>query len=213
MRDFPGTDLERVYRREPTACRALVHALMPAIEARIWAVLSRAPAGRPTRERVAEFAQEVFVALFEDDCRVLRSWDPARGAQLRTFVGLVAERVVLGILRSGRRSAWREDPTLSEELDRVAGATAGPEVSVLDRDYLRRLLDAVQERLSPRGMELFIALYAEDQPIEVVCTRHGMTAPAVYAWRNRFKTLLSELAAQLSPERAAEGAGRPEGPT
>jgi DNA-directed RNA polymerase specialized sigma24 family protein len=173
---------------------------MPAIEARIWAVLSRVPAGGAAHDRVAEFAQEVFVVLFDEECRVLRSWDPDRGANLRTFVGLVAERVVLGILRSGRRSAWREDPTFDPELERAAGTTPGPEAPVLDRDYLRRLLEAVQARLSPRGMELFVALYAEEQPVETVCAVHGMTPGAVYAWRNRFKALLSELAAELSSE-------------
>lgn len=201
-------DLQPVFRREPSACRALVHALMPGVEARLHAVLSRVSRPPVDREKLAELAQEVFVVLFEEDCKVLRSWDPSKGANLNTFVGRVAERVALGILRSGRRSGWREDPTESETMEALSGGAPALDGEVVDRDHLRKLLDALKENLSPRGVELFIALYAEEREVDDVATRFEMTPNAVYVWRNRLKALLADLNARLLRESAAGAPGR-----
>jgi RNA polymerase sigma-70 factor (ECF subfamily) len=204
-------DLSAVFRRDPQASRALVHALMPGIQARIHAVLSRSGRATPSRESVAEYAQEVFLALFENDCRVLRSWDPERGASLKTFVNLVAERVVLGILRSGRRSAWLEDPTEDATIEVLAGDTQSLEVPIGDRDHLRKLLDALKIALPPRGVALFIALYAEERDIEDVARQFEMTPNAVYIWRNRLKALLVDLNEKLMRERVPPAAAPTQG--
>lgn len=190
--------------REPTASRALVQRLTPSIQARVHAVLLRAErAGRltVTRERVVDYTQEVFLTLLEDEAKVLRSWSPDRGANLSTFVGLVAERVALALLRSGRRGAWLEDPTLSEGIDLVAEPAEPATAPVENRDYLRKLLDALKESLSPRGMELFRALYVEQRSIEDVAAAYEMTPEALYAWRSRLKRLLVELDDKLLRER------------
>jgi len=50
---------------------------------------NRSAAGRDVRQEVADLIQEVFMALFADDARVLRSWQPERGLSLDNFVGLV----------------------------------------------------------------------------------------------------------------------------
>lgn len=204
-------DLSAVFRRDPQASRALVHTLMPGIQARIHAVLSRSGRGSPSRESIAEYAQEVFLALFENDCRVLRTWDPDRGANLKTFVGLVAERVVLGILRSGRRSASLEDPTEDASLDAFAGDAPSLDAPVEDRDHLRKLMDALKLALPPRGVALFIALYAEERDVEDVARQFGMTPNAVYIWRNRLKALLVELNEKLMRERDSTVAARSQG--
>src|SRR5262245_51304251 len=99
------------------AIRALVAALSPVIQARVARALLRrraASKARDIRQEVEDLTQEVFVALFADGGRTLREWSPSRGLSLLNFAGLVAEREVASIMRSGRRSPWTEDPTLNE---------------------------------------------------------------------------------------------------
>src|SRR5687768_1618744 len=97
----PRRDARRHPRTAPAVARGLARRMVKA-------------RGRDLRQEVEDLTQEVFVALFADDARALRLWDPARGASLANFVGLLAEREVASILRSGRRSPWTEDPTASD---------------------------------------------------------------------------------------------------
>ncbi len=201
-------DVRRALARDQMACRRLVALLTPAIQARANAALERRRRGggrAATHQEVVDYTQEVFVALFENDGRVLRSWDPARGASLPTFAGLVAERVVAAIARSGRRGGWREDPTMNEDLDQGLGATEHPELRIADRNLLGVLLDRLREALSPRGFLLFERLILEEQPAEDVARDQDMTLEALYAWRSRTKKLVAKLAEELAAENSAAG--------
>ena len=66
------------------------------------------------RQEVEDMTQDVFAMLFAHDGKVLRSWDEERGMGIVGFVGLVAERHVASMMRSGRRNPWKDTP---EELD------------------------------------------------------------------------------------------------
>jgi RNA polymerase sigma-70 factor (ECF subfamily) len=200
--DGVGPELvRRALARDVDACRQLVAALTPAVQKRVGFALlrrERAGGGRFTRQEVADLTQEVFLLLWDDDGRVLRSWDPSRGASLSTFVGLVAERAVASRLRSGRRSAWKEDPTLEGDLELRAGGGDHPEHRIADRHFLERLLDRLRGELSPRGLLLFQALYCDQRTPEDVAAEHGMTPDAVYVWRSRMRKVLRQLAAEMA---------------
>jgi RNA polymerase sigma-70 factor (ECF subfamily) len=185
------------------AVRALVAHLTPVVQARVARALlrrERGAAGRDVRQEVEDLAQEVFVALFEDGGRVLRSWKPDGGLSLRNFVGLVAERQAASVLRSGRRSPWTEDPTLPEDLERGFEAEPPGEVRVATADLMRAVHDRLREKLSPQGLLLFQRLLVEEQPVEAVCAESGLSADAVYAWRSRLGKLVRALAVELSSE-------------
>lgn len=182
---------------DPAAVRWLVAHLSPVIQARVArALLRRASGGRSTRQEVEDMTQEVFVALFEDGGKVLRSWEPERGMSLANFTGLVAERQVAAILRSGRRSPWTEDPTLSDELERPSDEALGPEARVASQELLTVLLDRVRAALSPKGLDLFERLYVREESVEVVCAATGMSQDAVYAWRSRLGKLVRTFVAE-----------------
>src|SRR5262245_35497898 len=112
-----GADLERLVdraiSREPDAVRELVVELTPVIQVRVARALGRSPMirgqSRGVAQEVEDFTQEVFLAIFDHDARVLRAWEPGRGASLGTFIGMVAEHQVASILRSGRRAPYRQD--------------------------------------------------------------------------------------------------------
>jgi RNA polymerase sigma-70 factor (ECF subfamily) len=164
--------------------------------------------GRDLRQEVEDLVQEVFVALFADDARALRAWDPTRGMSLVNFVGLVAEHQIASLLRSGRRNPWTEEPTVSDALDRSLGAVDAEDERVHSRELLVRVLDRLRAELSPRGMVVFQLLIIEDRGADEVAAQVGMTVDAVYAWRSRFGKLVRRLADEMAPASDPGGARR-----
>ncbi len=191
---------DRAVAGDAVATRTLVAAVLPIVQVRVARALSRrrTRSGRDVRQEVEDIVQEVFVALFERDGRVLKAWDAARGLSLANFCGLIAEREASSILRSGRRSPWTEDATASEDLERDAGTAPDAEVSVASREHLERLSERLREELSPLGLEMFQRLIVEEEAVEAVCKSTAMTPDAVYAWRSRLGKLARKLAAELA---------------
>lgn len=191
---------------DAAAVHWLIALLTPVIQARVTrALLRRASGGRSTRQEVEDMTQEVFVTLFEEGGKVLRSWDPARGMSLANFVGLVAERQVAAILRSWRRSPWTEDPTLGEELERPGDHALGPEARVASQQLMAVLLDRLRATLSPRGLDLWERLYVREETVDAVCAATGMSRDALYAWRCRLGKLVRTFVEEAMPD--APGVG------
>lgn len=190
---------------EPALDR-LVRTLTPVIQSRVARGLllrrTGTAAGRNVRQEVEDIAQEIFLVLFADDGKVLRSWQPERGLSLPNFVGLVAERQTASILRSGKRSPWKEDPTLPEDVDQTAQAPeSGPEEVATSREQLKLLLHRLTGELSPLGRQLFDLLFLRELPLEEVTRRTGMSPDAVYAWRSRLRRLARRLLDEPSETR------------
>jgi RNA polymerase sigma factor (sigma-70 family) len=188
---------------EPALTR-LVQTLTPVIQSRVARGLllwrTGAAAGRNIRQEVEDLVQEVFLVLFADGGKVLRSWQPERGLSLLNFVGLVAERQTASILRSGKRSPWKEDPTLFEDFNQAA-RESGPEEIAASREQLKLLLSRLTEELSPLGRHLFDLLFLRELPLEEVIRQTGMSPDAVYAWRSRLRRLSCRLLDETSENR------------
>ena len=186
---------------ERLAVARLVATLTPVVQARVArTLLSRRftrGAGRDVRPEVEDLSQDVFLALFASDGRVLRSWAAERGLSLENFVGLVSERHVVSFLRSGRRNPWKEEPTAGEDLD-VRVDEPDPEEVAASRQQLRLLLDRLRESLSPLGMHLFQLLFVQELSLQEAMAVSGLSADAVYAWRSRLRRLARELMSELS---------------
>ncbi|MCA9598888.1 MAG: sigma-70 family RNA polymerase sigma factor [Myxococcales bacterium] len=194
--------LDRTLAGGSGAARALITELTPVVQARVARGLMRSAArtrGRDVRQELEDLTQEVFAALFADDARALRSWDPTRGLSLENFVGLVAERQVASILRSGKRSPWIEDPEDDRTLEESLGSIV-PERILESRDLLERLLDGVRARLSPRGLDLFYRLCVREEAVETIAEQCKMTPDSIYAWRSRLRRTVRDLAAELAAE-------------
>lgn len=192
----------RALEGDPIALRSLVATLTPVIQARVARTLlarrSRLAGGRSVREEVEDLTQEIFLALFAREARVLRSWEPERGLSLLNFVGLVAERQVLSFLRSGRRNSWKEEPSLTGDELETEAPDRGPEEIAVSREHLSRLLDRLRESLSPLGWRLFDLLFVQELSQSEVQAASGLSADAVYAWRSRLRRLAQKLAAEMS---------------
>lgn len=205
-------EIERALRGDGIAVRALVDRLTPAIQSAVARVLLRSGArlGRDVRSDVADLTQEVFERLFADDGRVLREWDPARGAQLEGFAKIVAERHALSALRSRRRSPFAEEPREAEALERGGETT---ERWLVERDLLHEVCRRLKSRLSAQGMRAFELLFVEEREVEVVGEALGISRDAVYMWRTRIRQTAREVALEVGESRSgaakpAEGAAR-----
>jgi RNA polymerase sigma factor (sigma-70 family) len=185
-----------------TALTRLVAALTPVVQARVARTLLarrfRLAGGRDVRQEVEDLSQEVFLSLFANDARTLRSWQAERGLSVENFIGLVAERQVLSFLRSGRRNPWKEDPSFSEDELETEALDSGPEEIASSREHLALLLDRLREELSPLGRRLFQLLFVQELSQAEVEAASGLSADAVYAWRSRLRRLARKLLAEMS---------------
>lgn len=196
---------------DPETMHGLVLRLWPIVSARVQRVVRRKEGMAPSRERLEDLVQEVFVSLLEADRRALKSWRTDGGLSFDNFVGLLAERRVLSLLRPGpHRFVWAPDPTLTDgTADDHVAVDADFEIRAMSRDLLNELLDRLQETLSPLGMHLFEALYVDQLAVDAAAARVGMSVEAVYKWRQRLRQCVARLAVELqgSGERGAHGRG------
>jgi RNA polymerase sigma-70 factor (ECF subfamily) len=183
------------------SARRLVALLTPVVRSRAAGALMRRGrrAGRSIDQELADLTQEVLLCLFEQQGRRLLAWSAERGT-LESFVGLVAEREVASIMRNGRRSPWKDEPSPDDEVERQQEPRKSDDDRVASRHLLERLLDRMRERLSPQGLQMFYALYVHEQSIEVVCEEMSMQPDAVYAWRSRLARLARTLAAEIEKD-------------
>jgi RNA polymerase sigma-70 factor (ECF subfamily) len=202
--DAEATLVARALARDAAAVRALVDALTPVVQARAARVLGKragGTTGRSARQELEDMAQEVFVALFANDARALRGWDRARGLSLANYVGLIAEHQVASILRSGRRSPWTDEPTAVDTLSGTIDDASLPEAHVASREAFEAILQRLRAALTPRGLELFYALFVDGASVESVCQTTAMSEDAVYAAKSRILKVLRKVAAEIDADR------------
>jgi len=195
----------RAIAGDEAALARLVDRLTPVIQARVarTLVLSGGAARRgDVRQQVEDLCQEVFMLLFADGGRVLKSWEPERGLSFDNFVGLVARRRALSFARSGRGGRRAEDPAPDAELERAA-PESGPERAAVGREQLRLLLRRLEEELSPLGWHLFHLLLVEQRPVEEVERSTRMSRDALYAWRSRLRRRARRLVEEIGQKPAA----------
>jgi RNA polymerase sigma-70 factor (ECF subfamily) len=188
---------------EERALTALVERLTPVVQMQVGRCLLRQrPPGRSrdVRQEVEDLTQETFLMLFADDGKVLRSWDPQQGLSLPGFVGLVAQRRATSILRTGKRSPWKEDPSLDQALDGPSSAS-GPEEVTTSRDLLLKALRRLREELTPLGWRLFDLLFLKELSVADTGRTAGLSHDAVYAWRSRLRRLAGRIFGELKAER------------
>lgn len=193
--------VKRALDREQAAVRELVNLLTPVVQVRVARALVRSERrrGRDPRQEVADLTQDVLASLFADGARALRAWEPTKGLSLKGFAGILAERRCASILRTARRNPWTEDPTLDAGVELPDSPL---EDRVESRQTLSRLLQKMNEVLSPLGCSLFRQLLVEQRPAAEVSQRTQMSLEAIYAWRSRLAKLLKSLRAEIEDETA-----------
>lgn len=207
--------LEAALLGDGRALSWIIDQLTPVIQARLSRLLLRHTSAHPRgedRKELEDLVQEVFLALFADDAKVLRRWDPERGASLLNFVGLVAERQAITLLRSRHR--WLPTEPLEPRLPEPRSGETDPEHETVARQSLRHLLDRLQATVSPQGWHIFRLLFVEERTVADIEDSVGLSTDAVYAWRSRLRKLARRLWQEMHLETWVEtppaSSGRPQ---
>jgi RNA polymerase sigma-70 factor (ECF subfamily) len=108
---------------------------------------------------------------------------------------------VASILRSGRRSPWTDEPTAVDALSGAIDDASLPEAHVASREAFDAVLQRLRAALTPRGLELFYALFVDGASVESVCRTTAMSEDAVYAAKSRILKVLRKVAAEIDAER------------
>ena len=208
---------------DKTALSWMLDELTPVVQSRAARALLRYNAKsnkRSIQQEVEDLTQEIFLWLFENDSRILRSWLPEQGVPLSGFVGFIAHRKAMGIMRSQKRSPWTEEPTLAEELEHrktpnqdtnfsyaqlSSTSSEDPEDKIASRQMLQLVIDELNDSLSPLGRFLFSLLYVEQRSVDEVGLQLGMTKNALYAWRSRLGRISREIVNQIQAKEACSG--------
>jgi len=196
--------IRRALAGESASVRELVDRLSPVISRRVAATLWKRTRKRNVPQEVDDIAQEVLLSLFQSDGKTLRSWDPSRGMSLDRFVGMLAQHLTISILRNGRTSPWRDEPTEPEKLDELDVWDVTPEAVTISRQNLQVLLDRMRAALSPRGLILFQRIVVDAEPLESVMAEEGLSQAAAYQWKSRLLQTLRSLAADVRPPALSE---------
>ncbi|MEP6655327.1 MAG: sigma-70 family RNA polymerase sigma factor [Myxococcales bacterium] len=200
----PQTLIEQGLAGDATCLRSLVDRLSPLIARRVAATLWRVKTNRNVRQDAADMIQDVFLALFQNDGKALRAWDPERGMSLDSFIGLLTQHQVISILRSRVTTPWREELADMEEIQDIDTSPVTPEALFSSRENLSTLLERVRETLSPRGLELFQRMFVDEESIEHLGTATGMTPDALYQWRSRLHRTIRALAGEINAPAASD---------
>lgn len=224
---FSSDQLKRALRGRQSELADFVDLSTPIIQSRVAVALKRRAyqaGGRQIRQEVEDLTQEVFVSLFAQGARVLRSWQPEKGLSLESFISLVADRQVASILRTGKRNPWTEDPTMRDDLERHAQRTVsagrgalvtsaihgeGPEGRVASSELLRKIIGRLRENLSPLGFHLFNLICVEERTVTEVCEEMDMSVDAVYVWRGRLVRLARKIYGEILSEKAPSPRSNP----
>jgi RNA polymerase sigma factor (sigma-70 family) len=172
-------------------CDQTPQALIALVRASVRRLLAHLP--RSNAHDVDDLSQTVLVHLLGDDARVLRRWEPSRGASFETYITLVARRAAISALRRRANNPHREIPVDPDTLEDTEWLVA-PDAELTERHGSRALLMHVQETLSPRARGVFDALYVDGLDVESARARLNMTEAALYAWRSRIKKHVARLA-------------------
>lgn len=188
------------------AIEALVVHLMPTIRCNVARTLL-ASASRDRQQDVAQevddLAQDVLIALFERDARVLRAWKSVDGASLRSFVASISRRKTGATLRVKKRNPYELVPTTSRDLDRVQSQDS-VEDRLAAKQLHERALQTVLDAQSAKGRQIATWVLVDDHDPKALAELAGISPSAAYQWRSRLKRQLGEhvqrLLDQCDPE-------------
>jgi DNA-directed RNA polymerase specialized sigma24 family protein len=177
--------LQAALRRDPKAVRRLIDVLTPAIQTRVASCIRASVLRERDIEReVEDMTHDVFVKLFADDAHVLRSWRPELGRSLTNFVRWQAQMLVIQRLR---RSATHSERLLSHAQGDLFELTFDEPHDA--RDYVRRLLSWMDERMSDAQRALLRDLYIDELAVHEICRKTGWMPSHVYRGKHSLRSL------------------------
>jgi RNA polymerase sigma-70 factor, ECF subfamily len=119
---------------------------------------------------------------------------------LSRFTTWAYKFVIFEVSSKVARHAWQHHAPTAEELswERFRDERARPDEQVEQREQLSALSKAIEDELTPRQREVFVAIALNDVPIDVLALELGSNRNAIYKnlfdARKRLRACLQELA-------------------
>jgi len=178
-------DLEvtRFIRGDRSAARSMLRRLTPVIQARVRSTLRR----RSSSLSPDDVVQEVWVTLMQDDKRLLRRYDPARGSSLEGYVGGIADRVTSDAVRRSRAGKRDVARTVSGLPSQVADTSAPADRPVLQRDLLRNLFEHLEGTLPRKGRLVLRCIFGDGLSTQETADALGVSQQVVHNWKFRIR--------------------------
>lgn len=179
-------DLEvtRFIRGDRAAARTMLRRLTPVIQARVRSTLRR----RSSPLSPDDIVQEVWVALMQDDKRLLRRYDPARGSSLEGYIGGIADRVAGDAVRRSRAEKRDVGRTVNGLPAQVEDARTAPvDRPILDRDLLQRLFEHLEGTLPRKGRLVLRYVFGDGLSTSETADALGVTQQVVHNWKFRIR--------------------------
>lgn len=138
-----------------------------------------------------------MLELFKDQGRVLRQWDPQRGASLSGYLAVITYRICRRDL-----SKKNNDPSQTR-LPGTDWFEGRPQQSldVLDHWYVEKVRKELFATFSSRDRELYWSLYVDEKPVQQVADEHSMSRDAVYQWVARLKKRIAGIVERVEAPR------------
>ncbi|MEM9192989.1 MAG: sigma-70 family RNA polymerase sigma factor [Myxococcota bacterium] len=181
--------IRRALRGDPETIQHLIRRLAPVIQART----RRAIARRKANVDEADLIQEVWVALLGNGGATLRKFDPARGATLEGYVGMITSREVGNRLRERAAKKRGGDITrIHGEVADMADEEKNPESIVATQDLAERLGKHLFRVLPPRGQLIFRYAFTDKLPATEIAKILRVDVQVIYNWQHRIRKAARE---------------------
>lgn len=143
---------------------------------------------------IADYCQEIFMHLFENDCKVLRSWDPEKGMKLKSFISLITKRRVISSLRGHKTTNFLDEKIINEKINTLK--TPDEQNRFIDYNFLLHVIHAIKETISEQGYEIFVLLFLYEQSVDEISEATGLTKNSIYVWKNRIRKQAKDITAE-----------------
>lgn len=175
----------------------LVQRLMPIVRAMTRRVLQRG--GRRIGPHDGDdLVQEVWMSLLRDDGRMLRRYDPSRGASFESYVALIARTEAGKVLRAERAQKRGGDVEFGA-LDDAGGISGGPdpEAAALGRSMQADLDRHLRANLPARGQLVLKLVYGDGLSAPDAARTMGVKTQVIYNWQHKIRGLIRERLAEV----------------
>ena len=192
-RDWTEAELlRRVLGHDGRAWAELVRRYRPVIFRCITRILGRGCFSSATD--ADEVYAEVMISLVRDDMRKLRLYDPARGAKLGSWIGLLAKNAAHDYIRA-HAGKPRPDP-MDREID-IDSERESPLDDML-RSERRARLEALLAEYSDKDREFFALYFGRGLTVEEVAVEMGISVKTVYTKKHKLLTRLATTVAHAA---------------
>lgn len=144
-----------------------------------------------TQDDIREIYATLVVQLLQNDMHKLRSFDPARGNRLGSWIGLLAINAAYDYLRQIRREPNRAPLTEAETL---SCELPSPLEVTLQRERAERVAD-VLSGFSAKDREFVTLYYGEGLEPEQIAERMGISVKTVYSKKHKIRSRLETMLA------------------